>query len=393
MAVTHGQPDVINSAAWSAAPRAAYLHVPFCRHHCGYCNFSVVAGRDHLIDRYLNAIEREISQIESPVVVDTLYFGGGTPSRLEPDQLQRLITSLLTRIQLSPVCEFTMEANPSDVTSEWVALARSCGVTRLSLGAQSFRLEKLKALERDHDEQTICAAVEATQTVGLQVSLDLIFATSGESLSDWLEDLRKAVQLEPDHLSAYELTFEKGTQFWNRQARGELVSPDEDSRLAQYEATIEFLTSAGWTHYEVSSFARNGALCRHNCVYWSGRPYLAFGPGASRFVDGRRQTNHGSTLKYLQLIESNSSPVVFDERLEPTALAREILAIGLRRIQGVVESEFQAVTGFDFESAAGKQIQRLVKLGMLFLDGRMLGLSKAGLMVYDTLAAEIATGK
>jgi oxygen-independent coproporphyrinogen-3 oxidase len=393
MAVTPQQPDIMNSDAWSAVPRAAYVHVPFCRHHCGYCNFSVVAGRDYLIQRYLEAIGREFSQIDSPIVVDTLYFGGGTPSRLEPDQLRRLMSDLATKIQLSRGGEFTMEANPSDVTPDWLTLARSLGVTRISLGAQSFRLEKLKALERDHNKQTICKAVEASQAAGLQVSLDLIFATPGEALSDWMQDLEKAVRLEPDHLSTYELTFEKGTQFWNRQAHGELISPDEDSRLAQYEATIEYLTAAGWTHYEVSSFARGGALCRHNCVYWSGRPYLAFGPGASRFVEGRRQTNHGSTLMYLQRIESGLSPVVFDERLEPVDLAREILAIGLRRIQGVAESEFRAVTGFGFESAAGAQIRMLLAAALLQMTDCRLSLTKAGLMIYDTLATEIAIGK
>lgn len=388
---TAAQPTLFSS------PRSAYLHLPFCRYHCGYCNFSVAAGRDYLIPRYVTALGLELGGLPQLFTLETLFLGGGTPSRLDPNQLAQLKELIHTRLRVDPGAEVTLEANPSDVTSEWTAAAVEFGATRVSLGAQSFRSEKLRQLDRDHDAATICQAVELLKRAGLTVSIDLIFAAPGELTEQWKDDLRSALELPIDHLSTYELTYEKGTRFWNERHAGRLEEQDEDQRSELYRLTLETLAAAGWEHYEISSFARSGSRCRHNLVYWSGRPYLAFGAGASRFLGGTRSTNHFSTMRYLKLVEAGQDPTAELTQLTKEELARELLAIGLRQIQGLRESSFLETTGVDFQTAAGPQLSELIGWGLVELSGegreRVLRLTARGLYLYDAIASRIATGK
>jgi oxygen-independent coproporphyrinogen-3 oxidase len=300
-----------------------------------------------------------------------------------------------TRLRLDPAAEVTLEANPSDVSPEWIAAAVEFGATRVSLGAQSFRSEKLRQLERDHDAATIRQAVEQLKHSRLIVSIDLIFAAPNELPEQWKDDLRSALELPIDHLSTYELTYEKGTRFWNERHAGRLEEQDEDQRSELYRLTLEMLAEAGWEHYEVSSFARNGVRCRHNLVYWSGRPYLAFGAGASRFLGGTRSTNHFSTMRYLKLVEAGQDPTAELTQLPKEELARELLAIGLRQVQGLRESGFLETTGVDFETAAGPQLAELIAWGLVELSDegheRVLRLTARGLFLYDAIASRIAT--
>lgn len=380
-----------------SSPRSAYFHLPFCRYHCGYCNFSVAAGRDYLIPRYLTALGMELEKLPQPLTLETLYLGGGTPSRLEPNQLARLKEIIETRFRIEPGAEVTLEANPSDVTAEWTVAAVAFGATRVSLGAQSFRHEKLRQLERDHDAETIRRAVEQLKQAELTVSIDLIFAAPSESPQEWSRDLQDALSLPIDHLSTYELTYEKGTRFWNERHAGRLEEQDEDQRSELYRLTLETLaTKSDWEHYEVSSFARKGARCRHNLVYWSGRPYLAFGAGASRFLGGIRGTNHFSTMRYLKLVEAGLDPTAEQTQLSEQELAQELLAIGLRQIQGLRESSFSETTGLSFEAAAGSQLNELIAWGLIELAGegpeQVLRLTARGVFLYDAIASRIATG-
>lgn len=397
-------PDSTNPPAQSSnqpllfsSPRSAYFHLPFCRYHCGYCNFSVAAGRDYLIPRYLTALGRELESLPQSLLLETLFLGGGTPSRLESNQLARLKEIINARLPIEPDAEVTLEANPADVSAEWTSAAIEFGATRVSLGAQSFRDTKLQQLERDHDAKTICRAVEQLKQAGLTVSIDLIFAAPSESPEEWSHDLRSALSLPIDHLSTYELTYEKGTRFWNERHAGRLAEQDEDQRSELYRLTLESLAAAGgWEHYEISSFAKNGARCRHNLVYWSGRPYLAFGAGASRFLGGIRGTNHFSTMRYLKLVEEGLDPTAEQTQLSEQELARELLAIGLRQIQGLRETSFIETTGLGFEAAAGEQLNELVAWGLIELTGagatRVLRLTSRGVFLYDAIASRIATG-
>jgi oxygen-independent coproporphyrinogen III oxidase len=287
-------------ASVDESPRAAYIHVPFCRHHCGYCNFTVIAGRDDLVLAFLDVIERELSWLKTPREVDTLYFGGGTPTRLPLDDLARLIRTVRTWFPMDVDYEWTVEANPADLNPALVKALADWGVTRLSIGSQSFNDVKLRLLERDHTAESIAESVRLARAAGLDVSLDMIFATPGETLADWQRDLQSAIELQPDHVSPYGLTFERGTTFWNRREKHDLMEVDEELQRAMYEWTIDELMRAGFEHYEVSNFARPGKRSRHNENYWRGGGYFAAGPGAARYVAGVRETNHRSTTAYLK---------------------------------------------------------------------------------------------
>ncbi|MBI2826024.1 MAG: radical SAM family heme chaperone HemW [Planctomycetia bacterium] len=366
-------------------PRAAYLHVPFCRHHCGYCNFTVVAGRDDLISRYLEAIDRELSALDSPREVDTLFVGGGTPTHLPPDALERLLGTVRGWFVPAPGHEFTVEANPADLTAEKTQVLAAHGVTRVSLGAQSFDAEKLRRLERDHEPGDIARAVELARVADLRVSLDLIFAAPHETLAGWRRDLEEAIAIGPDHISTYGLTYERGTTFWGRLARGEVARLDEELEREMYVAAIERLTAAGFEHYEVSNFAQPGQRCRHNEVYWVGAEYYAAGPGAARYVGGRRETNHRSTTAWLSRVLAGESPVAEQETLAPEDRAREALVLGLRRLAGVERGDFAARTGYDVDALAGAALPDFVARGLLADDGRTVRLTREGLLVSDAL--------
>lgn len=372
-------------------PRSAYLHVPFCRHRCGYCNFAVVADRIDLVSDYLDAIERELNWLQKPRPVKTLYFGGGTPTRLPLEQLKKL---LRLAKQWFPVeepdnFEWTVEANPADLPSEAIKMLAEEGVTRISLGAQSFNGTKLKKLERDHNDTDICRTVETAHKNGLDVSIDLIFAAPGETLDEWKNDLQKAVDLKTSHVSTYGLTFEKGTTFWNRLHSNQLNEVEEDLQRKMYLTSIEILTNAGFDHYEVSNFAKPGCRSRHNEAYWAGQEYYAVGPGAARYLDGVRETNHRSTTTYLKRVLNDESPVAEREELTAEQRARERLVFGLRRIEGVNRSQFHQSTGYEIENLVESEITKLVDLGMLEQTSTHLRLTREGLLVSDALWPEL----
>ncbi len=370
-------------------PRAAYIHVPFCRHRCGYCNFTLIAGRDDLVERYINALALELAALGRPREVDTLFLGGGTPTHLEPAQLARLLEQVKHWFPLAPGGEFSIEANPIDLADDQAAERRAvlfdAGVTRVSLGAQSFRADKLRLLERDHDATAIRRALELARWFARSVSLDLIFGAPGETLAQWQSDLDAALQLAPDHVSTYGLTFERGTRFWSRKLHGELAQLPEEIEREMYALAIDRLIAAGFEHYEVSNFARPGHRCRHNEVYWAGAEYFAAGPGAARYVAGRREVNHRSTLTWIDRLERGQSPVAESETLDAEDRARELLVLALRRREGVARDEFRHRTGFEIDALVGRELTRYTELGLFAEEQGRLVLTREGLYVSDAI--------
>lgn len=382
-------------AKQSEPPRAAYIHVPFCGHRCGYCNFALVAGRDDLRESYLAAVARELeTNLVTPQQVDTLYFGGGTPTQLGVEGIKSLMEVVTDWHPLAEGHEWTVEANPADMTEAMACALADAGVNRLSLGGQSFRLEKLTLLERDHCADDIVRSVELANDAGVAVSLDMIFAAPGETLPQWRDDLEKAIALSPDHISVYGLTFEKGTTFWNRRQRGDLVEIDDDLQRAMYIYAIDRLGEAGYYQYEVSNFARvrsdgTESRSRHNETYWRGDEYYAAGPGAARYVDGIRETNHRSTTTYLKRMLAGQSPVAEREKLDRDSKAREQLVFGLRRLEGVQREEFHIATGFAMDELAGESIAKLVAGGFLADNDERIQLTREGLLVSDAIWPEL----
>jgi oxygen-independent coproporphyrinogen-3 oxidase len=275
------------------------------------------------------------------------------------------------------------------VDEDRLAVLREFSVNRLSLGAQSFDAAKLRLLERDHLANDIRRALELARRSFPSVSLDLIFACPGEALATWAADLEAALALRPDHLSTYGLTFERGTAFWARLQKQELAEADEELQRSMYALAIDRLTQAGFEHYEVSNFARPGHRCRHNEVYWAGQSYYAAGPGAARYVNGRRETNHRSTTTYLRRVLAGQSPVAEAEELSSEDRAREALVLGLRRLEGIDRLEFAARTGFEVDELAGAAVRQFIDLGLLAADNGRMRLTREGLYVSDSLWPKI----
>ena len=307
---------------------------------------------------------------------------------MNPTQLERLFSILAKQFDFS-TAEITSEANPSDLTAEKVGVLAELGVNRFSLGVQSFSESKLKFLERDHNAETIQRAVETIKQHVDNFSLDLIFATQDETLAQWQNDLDQSIALQPNHLSTYELTIEKGTQFWNRKQAGQKVQSHEDSRAAMYELAIDFLGKQKLAQYEISSFAREDYRCQHNLIYWSGEPYFAFGAGASRFIDGVRETNHGSVTNYIKRIMAGQSPVQETERLSPEQNAFERLVIGLRQVEGVDKSRFSTATGYQVDSLIKNIASQLLEHGLVRSTPEAIQLTQRGIMLYDSVATLI----
>ena len=369
--------------------RHAYVHVPFCRHRCGYCDFTLVAGRDDLVERYLSAIERELSRVETPLHLDTLYLGGGTPSHLGPRGLRRLFGILRTRLASAAQCEVTVEANPLDVTDGFVAAAADCGVTRVSLGGQSLDAKTLRSLDRDHSPADVVAAVERLRNHGITVNLDLMIAAPGQSLADVDRDLDAAVGLSSEHVSVYCLTWEKGTAFDSQRRKGHVAAVDETVERAMFERAIDRLAAAGYEHYEVSNFARPGFRCRHNEAYWDCRPWEAFGPGAARFDGRTRSTNHRSVTAWIDRVLAGADFTGDRDAMTDEQAARERIVVGLRRRDGIDRGPFLDASGFELDTLSGSAIGGWVAAGLAIDDGRRVRLTREGLLLSDGLWADV----
>lgn len=373
-------------------PLSAYVHIPFCIHRCGYCNFTVVAGRDDLVDPFLDALERELSALGESHPVETLFWGGGTPTYLKGRQLERLIELSRQWLPVVPGGEWSCEANPLDCTSEKLQQLRQAGVTRLSVGGQSFDDSKLKLLERDHTGRQLAQTLATARPIFPSLSLDLIFAAPGETLEKWQADLQAALRYGVDHVSTYGLTIEKGSAFFGRQLRGQLTSVDEGLELQMYQTAIERLTAAGLEHYEVSNFAKPQHRCRHNEAYWLGLPWLAFGPGAAGF-DGRERTvNHRSLHAYMRRLMAGESPVAERDEIDDEQQVRERFVFGMRRLEGI-DLRALAAPGFpDPEALFEPYLSRALEAGWFVREGNRIRLSPAGLVISDALWPDFLGG-
>jgi len=372
-----------------SSPRHAYVHVPFCRHRCGYCDFSLVAGRDDLIGRYFDALAVELERIREPLEVDTLYLGGGTPSHVGPDGLRRLFDLLHATLRPVADAEVSIEANPEDVTAELADAVRACGVTRASLGAQSLDAAALAALDRSHTPTDVARSVTLLRDRGLAVNVDMMTAAPGQSLAAVARDLDAVIGLGPEHVSVYCLTWEPGTAFESLRRRGALAPADEGVERAMFETAIERLEAAGYEHYEVSNFARPGQRCRHNEAYWDCRPWEAFGPGAARFDGRTRITNHRSPVAWMSKVLAGADFTGDVDAMDAEAAARERLVVGLRRRAGIGRTTFRAASGLDLDDLAGPSISRWVEQGLATDDGATIRLTRAGLLISDALWADI----
>lgn len=314
---------------------AAYVHIPFCSAVCPYCDFAVVAGQDHMAERYVGAVCAEIEQADSWRPLEAVYFGGGTPSHIDPRLLARIAAILAAKHGMAPGAELSLEANPEDFTAERGEALKATGFNRVSFGAQSFDSTVLTSLGRRHHGDDIEAAVAAARDAGFDnVSMDLIYGTPGESGAAWAETLGRCISLMPDHVSCYALTVEAGTPL-ARSVKAGAASPDPDVQADRYEIASRMLTASGYHRYEVSNWAQPGKECRYNLVVWAQGEYEAYGNGAHGFRRGSRFRNHRRVDAYIDRIESGMSPMAGKDPIEGWNAELDRLFVGLRRLVGV----------------------------------------------------------
>ena len=435
---------------FTGSPVSLYLHLPFCVRKCRYCDFLSGPYDAAVRRRYLRALETEIQlsaktfsngkfSLESfgflkrgadfagngneRLSADTVFLGGGTPSLLDADELAHLMAVLSESFRILPGAEITMECNPGTVDREKLLAFREAGINRLSIGVQSFRDEELKLLGRIHTAEEAKQCVLDARWAGFDnISLDLISALPGQNIGQWMESLREAAALAPEHISAYSLILEDGTPLKEAALEGKLPRlPDEDEDRKMYHETRSFLAEHGYHRYEISNYAKKGFESRHNSGYWTGQPYLGFGIGAASFYAGCRWSHTGSMTSYLQALESAGASAgaltkqdgeflssaekatghrcqepaevlesIYEEKeiLSEKDRMAEFMFLGLRRMQGVSEAEFLRRFGRTMEEVYGPVLKRYQELHMLQREGGRIFLTERGIDVSNAVMAD-----
>ena len=326
----------VNSSMQSAG---IYLHIPFCAVKCMYCDFYSIADREESIPRFIKSLITEIDRCNvncSAWKFDTVFIGGGTPSLLEPIHVESILSALQNKYDLSNVKEFTIEANPGEAPKDRLKAFHSLGINRISMGIQSLQPDLLKFLTRIHTQDQVYNTYNHARSAGFDnVTCDLIYSIPGQSWDVWEQDLNQVINMDPDHISAYTLTLEKGTDLFQMVKNGMISMPKDDQTGDWFLKTHEILNSNGYPAYEISNFAKPGMECQHNLHYWRIHPYLAFGPSAHGFDGIHRWNNTRSLDHYIQQIESGKSPVTKTETLTEINHLNELIGFGLRMREGI----------------------------------------------------------
>jgi oxygen-independent coproporphyrinogen-3 oxidase len=389
-----------------AKPFSLYIHIPYCLAKCPYCDFNSHAAQSWPEERYTGALCREMDRFSARPPwtngeLQTVFFGGGTPSLFAPDSVRRILDSAYEKWPASSDVEVTLEANPGTISVEKLAGFRQAGVNRLSFGVQSFHERHLRTLGRIHDGRQAADAIGAARRAGFDnVSLDLIFALPEQRLEEWVADVQQARRLEPDHISAYNLTYEEGTPFHQWRAAGRLQQLPESTELAMFESAQQLLGDAGYDQYEISNYAQPGRECRHNLNYWRGGAYLGVGagahsysgPSASRMPDsgaapwGERWSNRKSPGLYMDDVERRGEAVDWSERLEENQARGELVFLGLRCLDGFADEDFTRRFGCTMQEAFPHALD-LRQEGLLRSDEGRWSLTERGLLLADSIFA------
>ena len=357
-----------------------YLHIPFCLQICPYCSFYKDIAGPGKADPLVDAVIREAELFGSDCAPETIFIGGGTPTALSVTQLERLFTGLKRYLDFSRASEFTIEMNPATVTARKAELLISHGVNRVSMGAQSWDPDLLKILGRVHDADQVRRSFAILRAAGYDnLNLDLIYGVPGQTLAQWEDSLHQTIALEPDHISAYCLTYEEDTEYFERLQRGEFRE-NTDQDAAFFERGVELLSVAGYAQYEISNHAKPGRECRHNLSYWEGADYLGFGPSAWSTVGEHRWQNVPDTAAYVRALQAGVRPLSTEELLPAETRESEMIAFGLRMNAGI-----------DPERLAGNHdlVTALREEGLLEDHGPRVRLTARGRLLADEIAAQL----
>lgn len=370
-----------------------YVHIPFCASRCSYCDFFSTLRLDEVGHDYVEALIAEARLRKAELngkPVKTLYMGGGTPSQLPLPLLARLIDGLKATLDLNAVQEFTLEANPDDVTPEWCATVRALGVNRVSMGVQSFQDAVLRLVGRRHTARQAIDAVASLRHAGIDnISIDLIYGLPGQTLETWAESVRQAVDLRPQHISAYGLTYEPGTRLWQQRECGEVVEASEDQYLDMYRILVGLLQVAGYEHYEISNFALPGYRSRHNSSYWNETPYLGLGAAAHSYDGTMRRSNPADLCGYIRRITSGQ-PACQVEDLAWWERYDERVMLGLRTADGVDAHRLRSDFGDKAWAHFVSEARRHIDAGNMICtdDGRYI-LTSEGIVLSDSVMRDL----
>jgi oxygen-independent coproporphyrinogen III oxidase len=370
-----------------------YVHVPFCVVKCGYCDFNSYVVDDRAVhDQFLLALAVELRANWRGGPPATVFFGGGTPTLLDPERLRRMLEIVNEVVPLGRCAEVTMEANPESLTAEKAALALAFGVRRFSVGVQSFHAHHLRFLDRAHSAEKAIAAFEMLRAAGCQnLSLDLMFGIPGETFTEWQSDLEQALRLGPDHLSCYNLTYEPGTRLTHDLQRGVVTANDEEADRAMFLWTRERLAAAGFAAYEVSNFAGSGGPCRHNDHYWLQGDYVGVGPGAASHRGGVRATNLKPVEAWARAVLAGLPGSGSAETLWPRQRAAEAIWLGIRRMDGIDLVAVEQRVGVPVRTMFAELIRTQQQAGLVEFDGARLRLTAAGLLFADRVGGDYLT--
>lgn len=365
-----------------------YIHIPFCLSKCPYCDFYSSTSISAVPD-FLNGLSKEMEMYRNQFnPIDTVYIGGGTPSLLSPEQLERIVMRIRENFDLLPDSEITIEANPADLDRSFLESMREIGINRINIGVQSFDEKVLGFLGRRHSVKQAISTIEASRKAGFHnIGLDLIYGVPVQDIDSWLDTLKQAVTFSPEHLSCYQLTLEAKTPLGIRCQAGEFSVPEEKLQYEFFMKTSEFLRDAGYIHYEVSNFARGiEHTSRHNQKYWDHSPFLGLGPSAHSFQSNQRWWNHRSLDEYLSSINAGNLPVQETETLTIEQLRLEALCLGLRTKRGVYLEDFKNQYAYDLLTEKKEVLAKLKEEGFISIRDGFLYPTQTGLAIADSLS-------
>ena len=368
-----------------------YLHTPFCKRRCIYCDFFSTTQSEKK-PAYVHALCQELDMRKNYLEgedIETIYLGGGTPSQLTQEELEKIFSALYNIYKVKEDAEITLEANPDDLTPEYVHMLRSLPINRISMGIQTFQEETLKLLHRRHTAQQAIEAFQRCREAGFQnISIDLMYGLPGETLDTWEKDLRQAIALRPEHISAYHLIYEEGTALWKLREQHQVEEADEDLSVTLFRTLIDELTHAGYEHYEISNFCLPGLHSRHNSSYWTGKKYLGCGPSAHSFNGTSRQWNVASLDKYIHAIQQGKLDYEIEE-LDIYTRYNDYVITTIRTHWGMSLSQLRTTYGEDLHRYCLRMAKPHLEQGVLEIKEDTLKLTKEGIFISDGIMSDL----
>ena len=370
-----------------------YIHIPFCKQRCFYCDFPTFAGKERFREEYVEALIKEIEDKCSNYLIKTIFIGGGTPSYLEEKELEKLLIAV-SKLNLSDKLEYSMECNPGTVNEEKLKIMKKYGINRISFGLQSCNNQLLKKIGRIHTFKEFLENYNLARKIGFNnINIDLMYGLPNLTIQDWKDTLEKISELRPEHISAYSLIIEEGTAFYKLYEKDKLELPSEDDERVMDKLTKDILKSNGYHQYEISNFALPGKECEHNKVYWSLEEYIGVGSASSSYIDGYRLVNTSNINDYIEKINNNISVVIdkYENTIEDEM--EEFVFMGLRMVSGIDLLKFKKKFGVDINSIYKEVIEKNIKDGLLVVEENKMFLTAKGMELSNSVMSDFILDK